>query len=77
MNKKELRGKIIGRFGTQERFAKDVLGISGSTLSTKMCSGSFTLKQVMQITAALDLSADEVMAFFFTDDVGKKSNTEA
>lgn len=76
MDRQRLRGMIIGKYGTQERFAKEVLGISGTTLTTKLRRGTWTLRQVMQITEEFQLSAKDVWSIFFADDVGKILNKE-
>ena len=62
----KLRGRIIEKFGTVEKFA-DAMGLSKASLSSKLNHGtSFGQKQIPQACFLLDIKAEEVGRYFFT-----------
>ena len=73
MDKKKLRGKIIEKFGTQEKFAKEVLGVSRAHFSVKMTTGMWSLEQMLATADALDLTPDEAAEIFFAENVAKNA----
>lgn len=62
----KLRGKIVEKFGTQDKFAEH-LEISRQALSNKM-TGKTGLSQedIENWCEALDISFSEIGAYFFT-----------
>ena len=62
----KLRGRIIEKFGTQEKFAK-AIGISENSLSKKMqCKTGISQTDMMLWAKLLDISIDEYGKYFFT-----------
>ncbi|EEP28241.1 DUF739 family protein [Shuttleworthella satelles] len=62
----KLRGRIIEKFGTQEKFAKE-LGISNTTLSRKMTGEvQFTQKDIIAWCELLDVNLSDAAPYFFT-----------
>lgn len=62
----KLRGRIIEKFGTQEKFAKAV-GISENSLSKKMqCKTGISQSDMSQWSKLLDISIEEYGEYFFT-----------
>lgn len=62
-----LKGKIVERLGSQEKFAKE-LGISKQCLSVKLTNkGSFTQTQMAKIIKILNLNETELKLCFFTE----------
>lgn len=76
MNKQRLRGLIVEKHGTLSAFARDVMGLSASSLTLKLRTGSFTMRQIATIISALDLTPEAAYDIFFADDVVKNSNKE-
>lgn len=63
---KKLRGRIIERFGTQEKFAKEI-GISETALSKKMqCKTGISQSDICLWSKLLDIAPDEYGVYFFT-----------
>ena len=76
METKRLRGKIVERYGTQERFAKEILGIRPATLTEKMQGRSeWSQGEIAKAIDALDLTPGDAFAIFFADDVAIIHNT--
>lgn len=62
----KLRGRIVEKFGTQEKFAKAV-GISENALSKKMqCKTGISQSDIAQWSKLLDISVSEYGEYFFT-----------
>ena len=63
---KKLRGRIIEKFGTQEKFAKRI-GISENSLSKKMqCKTGISQSDIHLWAELLDISICEYGEYFFT-----------
>lgn len=63
---KKLRGRIIEKFGTQERFSKEI-GISETSLSKKMkCKTGISQADICLWSKLLDISPEEYGVYFFT-----------
>jgi len=63
---KKLRGRIIERFGTQEKFAKEI-GISETALSKKMqCKTGISQSDICLWSKLLGITPDEYGVYFFT-----------
>lgn len=61
----KLRGRIIEKFGTQEKFAQN-LGISKNSLSLKMNGKtSFSQEDVIKWCALLDIRTEDIGEYFF------------
>ena len=61
----KLRGRIIEKYKTQERFAKS-LGISKNSLSLKMNGKtSFSQEDVKKWCGMLDIKTEEIGEYFF------------
>ena len=62
----KLRGRIIEKFGTQERFAEHI-GISNTSMSKKMTrKTSFSQDDMERWSRELDIPLSEIGQFFFT-----------
>lgn len=62
----KLRGKIIEKYGTQEKFAKAV-GISENSLSKKMhCKTGISQSDICLWGKLLDIPVSEYGEYFFT-----------
>ena len=62
----KLRGRIVEKFGTQEKFAKAV-GISENALSKKMqCKTGISQSDMSLWSELLDISMSEYGEYFFT-----------
>ena len=62
----KLRGRIVEKFGTQDKFAQ-VLGISKTSLSKKMTGkAGFSQADVNKWTSLLDIDNSEIGLYFFT-----------
>lgn len=63
---KKLRGKIIEKFGTQEKFAKEI-GISETALSKKMqCKTGISQSDICLWSRLLEILPKEYGEYFFT-----------
>lgn len=63
---KKLRGRIIEKFGTQEKFAKEI-GISETALSKKMqCKTGISQTDICLWSKLLGITIDEYGMYFFT-----------
>ena len=63
---KKLRGKIIEKFDTQEKFAKKI-GISETSLSKKMqCKTGISQADMVLWARLLDINISEYGEYFFT-----------
>lgn len=63
---RKLRGRIIEKFETQGNFA-GIIGMTERNLSLKLNNGvSFTQKDIIQWCDILEISTDEIPAYFFT-----------
>lgn len=61
----KLRGRIIERYGSQERFA-EVLGISTNSLSKKMTGKTgFSQKDIVAWSHLLEIDKSEYSEYFF------------
>lgn len=62
----KLRGKIIEKYGTQEKFAKEI-GISENSLSKKMqCKTGISQADISLWARLLDINIEEYGEYFFT-----------
>lgn len=62
----KLKGRIIEKFGTVEKFA-EAMGLSSSSLSQKLNNGtSFRQSQIPQACFLLGIPSEEVGEYFFT-----------
>lgn len=62
----KLRGRIIEKYGSQEKFA-EVLGISANSLSKKMTGKTgFSQKDIIVWSNLLDVDKTEYSEYFFT-----------
>ena len=65
-NYSKLRGKIREKFGTQEKFAKE-LGISSVSLSAKLNNRvEFTQLEIDKICELLEIPKEQIPEYFFT-----------
>lgn len=65
----KLLGKIVEKYGTRGEFARK-MGISQRSLSLKLNNiRHFTQDEIQRATLILDISPEEVGAYFFTYDV--------
>lgn len=65
----KLRGRIVEKYGSLSKFARK-LGVSDNTFSKKMNNKvRFTPDDIIAITALLEISNDEIGAYFFTEKV--------
>lgn len=61
----KLRGRIVEKYGTQEKFA-ETLGITKQGLSLKMTGKSgFSQKDILQWCELLDIQQDHIVDYFF------------
>lgn len=61
----KLRGKIVEKYGTQERFA-EALGMTKQGLSLKMTGKTeFSQRDVTKWCDLLDISQDQIGEYFF------------
>ena len=68
-NFNRLRGKIIERYGSQAKFAKE-LGLSQNSLSRKMNNKTrFTSTDMVKIKELLSIPNNELDAYFFSTEV--------
>ena len=62
----KLRGRIVEKFGTQDRFAEHI-GISTTSMSNKMtCRTGFSQNDIELWSKALDINMSDVGNYFFT-----------
>ena len=62
----KLRGRIIEKYDTLRNFAK-ALNVTEATLSLKLSGKfAFTYEDIERIRELLDISVDEIGAYFFT-----------
>ena len=62
----KLRGRIIEKFGTQEKFAREI-GISETALSKKMqCKTGISQSDICLWSKLLDIKLEEYGLYFFT-----------
>lgn len=67
MEYNKLRGRIIEKFGTIEKFA-DFLGKSRITVSNKLNGKSnFSRDDIIFWSSALEISQDEIGSYFFEE----------
>lgn len=70
----KLRGRIIEKYGTITNFAK-LLGVSQSTLNTKLVKGtSFSPSQLRKTCSLLGISLEEIGSYFFAEEIVKSQN---
>lgn len=70
-NHSKLLGRIREYRYTQESLSKEI-GISESTLNIKLNGKAyFTTKEIDKISELLEISNDEIGAYFFTNEVWK------
>lgn len=63
---RKLKGRIIERYGTVNSFSK-VVGIKSSSISQKLNNNvKFTTEEIIIITKALQIPAEEIYLYFFT-----------
>jgi transcriptional regulator with XRE-family HTH domain len=69
-NMMKLKGVMVEKGMTQEKLA-ELIGMDRSTLIRKMKNEGlqFTVEDVQNITKALNLKPEEVLAIFFTENV--------
>jgi len=61
----KLRGRIIERYGSQQKFA-DILGISSTSMSKKMqCRTGFSQEDIEQWAKLLDIDRADFSEYFF------------
>ena len=61
----KLRGRIIEKYGTQERFCEE-LGISQTSMSKKMTGKTgFSQKDIINWCELLDIDLKEVGSYFY------------
>ena len=61
----KLRGRIIERYGSQQKFA-DILGISSTSMSKKMqCKTGFSQEDIEQWAKLLDIDRADFSEYFF------------
>lgn len=66
MNEYKLRGRIREKFGTQAAFAEAV-GMAETTLSSKLNGKTdWTRAEIEAACRLLDISAEDIPAYFFT-----------
>lgn len=66
---KALKGKMIEKYGSQNKFAKE-FGVSNNTLSRKMQNKTpFSRDDIVKICKLLDIQTDQVGSYFFTKKV--------
>lgn len=62
----KLRGKIVEKYGSQEKFA-EVLEISKNSLSKKMnCKTGFSQSDIIKWSELLGIDSSEYGVYFFT-----------
>lgn len=62
----KLRGRIVEKFGTQEKFA-EALGISNTTMSLKMTGKrAFSQRDIIKWCELLDIDKLEAGSYFFS-----------
>ena len=62
---KKLRGRIVEKYGTQEKFAK-AIGISETALSKKMqCKTGISQSDICLWSKLLDIQPEEYGEYFF------------
>ena len=67
MKYNKLRGRIIEKFGTIEKFA-DALGITRITVSNKLNDKSnFSRDDIILWASVLEVSQDNIGSYFFED----------
>lgn len=61
-----LRGRIIEKYGSQEKFA-EVIGISSNSMSKKMNGKTgFSQNDIVKWSELLDIDKSELGSYFFT-----------
>lgn len=67
MNRNKLRGRIVEKFETQEKFA-EALGITPGTLSQKLKNKSeLKREEISKWCELLEISTDDLPSYFFAD----------
>ncbi len=62
----KLRGKIIEKYGSQEKFA-EVIGISSNSMSKKMNGKTgFSQKDIVKWSSLLGIGESEFAVYFFS-----------
>lgn len=62
----KLRGRIIEKYGNQEKFA-EAIGISSNSLSKKMTGKTgFSQRDIVTWSSMLDINKSEYSEYFFT-----------
>lgn len=60
-----LRGRIIEKYGSQEKFA-EILGLSSNSMSKKMNGKTgFSQKDIVRWSQLLDIDKSEYSSYFF------------
>lgn len=68
-NYSKLKGRIVERFGTQQKFA-EAMGWSERTLSLKMTNKVFWKQpEISKAAELLEINANEIREFFFMQEV--------
>lgn len=68
-NYSKLKGRIIEKFGSQQRFA-EAIGLSERTLSLKMTNKVFWKQaEISEATRLLELEEAQISDYFFTQNV--------
>lgn len=63
---RKLKGRIVEKFGTQEKFAQHI-GKSTVTVSQKLnCIKGFSQKDIEEWAVELDIPKEEYASYFFT-----------
>lgn len=62
---RKLRGRIVEKFGSQDKFAQHI-GKSPISINRKLnCNTGFSQKDIEEWSKALEISKDEYPAYFF------------
>ena len=62
----KLRGRIVEKFGTQDRFA-DRVGISTTSMSNKLtCKTGLSQDDIIQWCSVLEIPVEDIGIYFFT-----------
>ena len=70
-NYSKLRGRIVEKYGKQEKFAKDI-GISYVSLSKRLNNHlDFSVREILKMCKLLEIRLDDIPIYFFTTKVQK------
>lgn len=71
MNYSKLKGKIVEKCGTYANYA-NALGISSTTLTSRLANYTeFKRDEIIKSKEILELTPEELIAIFFTEEVKK------